>query len=188
MKSFRSTGTGERSAAARRSCDRPAEVRSIGQHRDRGRAMLGVESRPLCRVQILPNGPADGDRRFTSATTATLSFRREARNEGGPGWPRPRAPGSRAGCAAGQSPAGRAQDFVQGNGDLVLRPVFGYLHSGSIRSDTAASEEILMPLTKRQSEILSYLQGHINGRDTLRASRRLPSSSASNRWPPCTSI
>ena len=49
--------------------------------------------------------------------------------------------GAAPGPEGGQAPAGRAEDLVQGNGHLVLRPVFGYLYSGSIRSHSADSEE-----------------------------------------------
>src|SRR5207244_427127 len=83
MKSFRSTGTPARATAARRSpTDPPKNGPSVSTERAAAplRAYRSARSAGSRSSRI---EPADGERRFTSAITATVSRRSAAANEGG---------------------------------------------------------------------------------------------------------
>ena len=105
--------------------------------------------------------PADGDRRFTSAMTRhrlAAAARRERRRARRGRPPPPARARAARGSAPGRRPRVVVEDLVEGNGHLALRPVFGYSNSGSVRSTAVSRGAMRMPLTKRQSEILTYLQ------------------------------
>src|SRR3954463_10841869 len=109
--------------------------------------------------------PADGERRFNSAMRATVGRRRAARNEGGAtrSLSRSRSRASRRPRRAGRvlrvalkiSSSRTGILSFGGYSGTFFRALFGNhaQHLGGVR----------MPLTKRQSEILGYLQTHING-------------------------
>src|SRR5215213_11819458 len=103
--------------------------------------------------------PAEGDRRLTSAMTATVWRRRAPAKESG-------VAAARASCSSAVRLARTAPSRPSVDRSISSRVTgilsFGRYSGTLIRAlfgrTVTPTHEILMPLTKRQSEILGYLQ------------------------------